>query len=159
MSYLKDIDKYVSLIQMFLKREICASVFVDKYQRLWEKDCDEEHMLYEIAAKELKIERKPYSLEDLLKIRGKYYLIEGFREESEYEFLSIIRSLQSQIYTANDCYWTEEELGVEMNYEYPLVIDEEMLYADVKERFDKMIEALKKVRNEYERGDDTQGTN
>ena len=30
MSFLKDIDKYITLIQVFLKREICASVFVDK---------------------------------------------------------------------------------------------------------------------------------
>ena len=163
MSYLLNFDEYVKIISAFLERRCSASEFVDKYFSIWDRDRDEESALFKEAEKlegvfphtnhneyhdvdeygRFKLKDRQKYLRDCDKVWARTYLLEGFHNESDYQFLHVVHSLQNQIYTAGDCYWREDELGDGIAYNGVTVIDEETLYKEVEEKFAKMMEAAR----------------
>ena len=163
MSYLRDFDRYIKTISAFLERRCDASQFVETYMRQWDKDNDENWALVKEAEKIEGVyvhtngveymevneygfavlkDRQKY-LRDCAIVWARVYLLEGFHNENDYQFLYVVHSLQDQIYTAGDCYWREDELGDGIVYNGVTVIDEETLYKEVEEKFAKMMEAAR----------------
>ena len=163
MSYLRDFDRYVETISAFLERRCDASQFVETYMRQWDKDNDENWALVKEAEKIegvyphknsgeyqtvdeygfAKLKDRQKYLRDWTIVRARTYLLEGFCNKNDYQFLDVVRNLQDQIYTASDCYWREDELGDGIVYNGVTVIDEETLYKEVEEKFAKMMEAAR----------------
>lgn len=163
MSCLRDFDRYVETISAFLERRCDASQFVETYMRRWDRDNDENWALVKEAEKIegvyphansneyldvdeygfAKLKDRQKYLRDCAIVRARVYLLEGFHNESDYQFLHVVHSLQDQIYTASDCYWREDELGDGIAYNGVTVIDEETLYKEVEEKFAKMMEAAR----------------
>lgn len=163
MSYLLNFDEYVAIITSFLERRCSASEFVDKYFSIWDRDRDEESALFKEAEKIegvfphannceyltvdeygfAKLKDRQKYLRDCAIVWARVYLLEGFHNENDYQFLDVVHSLQNQIYTAGDCYWREDELGDGIVYNGVTVIDEETLYKEVEEKFAKMMEAAR----------------
>ncbi len=155
MTYLANIESFINVIEQFISGKISASEFVAVYFKERDQCLDDIHELYERAEKEVGVVLYPITDQivferDWKRVKGRVYQYEGFDLEASYPALDVVCNQVDQIYTASDCFWEESELGDDMTYDPPTVIDETMLLEEIKEKYAIIMSAIDQLQEIYD---------
>ncbi|MGL6225192.1 MAG: hypothetical protein ACRC10_01040 [Thermoguttaceae bacterium] len=133
MSFKSNWMVYVQMMEEFCHDKLSASNFVDKYFALWTSDRDAEDEMTKTWDRRYDLE-----LQDQLdrgEISRDEHKIRWRKLYDCTEVEEMVGHILDRTFTAGDCYW-EDIPDEELNP--PLVINAEMLRAEVRENLDEM---------------------
>jgi len=133
MSYIKNLDTYIKLLDNFINGQLSAANFVDEYFRLWEIDRDEEalelkdHVINPSHPLLLDLKEKRISDEKFASLTGMLY---GLNETQ-----AKARSILDRVFTTCDCFWPDipdDEASP------PLVLSERLFREEILNLFQEL---------------------